>query len=134
MSLVKEAIEKTIGDVQYKVHPLGAKQGCQVMTRLTRLLGGALKGQGMDIKKVDVGAMISGALEAMQESDLDFLCNTFAAKTMFSTDGGTSWPLLSSRFELHYSANYGEMFEWLQFCLEVNFGSFFEKAKKTLAP
>ena len=132
MALIKEAQERTIGSTQFKVFPLGARQGCQVMTRLTRLIGGALKGNTLDIKSVDVGSMISGALEAMQDSDLEFLCTTFAAKTTFSVDG-TAWPLLTSQFETYFSANYGELFEWLKFCLEVNFSSFFETAKAAIA-
>jgi hypothetical protein len=129
MPQVREAIEKTIGTTTYKVFPLGAKKGCQVMTRMTKLLGAALKSGAKDPE-----ALFMGAIGELQDNDLEFLCTTFAAVTQYSTpELNGAWPFLSQTFDLHFSANYGELVEWLGHCLSVNFSSFFETAKTALA-
>lgn len=115
---------KSIGGKNYEVYELGAKKGRQVLTRLLRLLGPALG--GMSEGKGDAEARIASALgklvESLTDADTDYFCDTFAAVTNVEMEG--RMPLLSDVFDLHFKADYLNMFKWLAFCFEVNFGSF----------
>lgn len=123
---MREAQTKTLGQTQYRVRPLGAKQGCRVITRLSKLLGSAFKSGAKD-----QNAMLGAALESLGEEDLDFFCRQFETHTQISVDG-SKWPTLSDVFDVHFSQNYGELLLWLKFCLEVNFSGFFAETLGSL--
>lgn len=126
----RDPVEKLIGETRYKVTPLGAKQGCQVMTRITKLLGGAID----KTNSTNAAALVAGALLELSEENLSYFVDTFAKYTDINNEGTNgNWPGLAPLIELHFAANYGEMFEWLQFCIETNYGSLFERAKAALA-
>jgi len=38
------------------------------------------------------------------------------------------WPNLKDIFDAHFAGEYEELIGWLKFAIEVNFGSFFQKA------
>jgi hypothetical protein len=59
------------------------------------------------------------------------VCNIFADSTdvVIHDDKGKREPQLSKIFDLHFAGKYDEMLAWLIFCVEVNFGSFFDGLK-----
>jgi len=115
---------KSIGGKNYEVYELGAKKGRQVLTRLLRHLGPAVGAMG-DTKGDAEAKTLAGLgklVESLTEADVDYFCDTFAAVTSVEMEG--RMPLLSDVFDLHFKADYLNMFKWLAFCLQVNFGSF----------
>ena len=124
----RAAVEQKIGDTVYRVRPLGAKKGCAVLTKLTKLIGTAAgKTVGGRVNVID---LIAGALEDLSEENLAFFVDTFADYTDIEHNG--NWPGLKGVMELQFSANYGDMFEWLKFCLELNYGSLFTRVSAAL--
>lgn len=134
---------KMIGEYEYAVTQLDAVKGSRVFTRLTKILAPAIVGlssastQIKGTKPADVddvtGSKMFEALgklaENLTEADVDFFRECFAASTdVMITDeqtGKQRSPKLSTIFGLHFAGKYDEMIEWLVFCFEVNFGSFF---------
>ena len=113
---MKPPAVKTIDGTQYTLTLLGARQGLGVLTRLKTLFAGALKGGGTTEEK------IAGALDALTETDVTFLCDTFAK--LCTVRIGEKEPRLSDLFDEHFSGSYEALIHWLLFCLEANFSSF----------
>ena len=111
--------ERVIGGVTYKVFQLGALTGRAALVRLVKLMGGALSGD-----RRDVGSIIAKVAESLSESDVAYFCDLFAPQTTVTTAPGKS-PKLDTIFDLHFAGKYMELFEWLRFCVEVNFGNVF---------
>jgi hypothetical protein len=66
---------------------------------------------------------------AWSEEDADYFRDLFLPQTSVTGGGyGTKEPGLGSVFELHFVDRYSEYFEWIAFCIEVNFKRFFEEA------
>lgn len=143
-----ESHTRTIGRHAYTVTQIKAKQGNAVLVRLAKLAGptlaslftGAESGPEDALDRVSVEGL-GGALRAfsagLTEADLDWLCSTFADCTTVETEPGSIKPLRGI-FDLHFAGAYLEMFEWLAFCLEVNYADFFgalaTRAKQAKAP
>lgn len=136
-----ETREKTIGNHTYYVRQLGATKGRQALVRLVKtlgpVLGAALGGMSLEqmskskepINVMDMDAdTIAPLLESLathiNESDLEWFCDTFGECTQVKTPEGGQVPLNKEKQELHFAGRYGEMFRWLGFCLEVNFKDF----------
>lgn len=120
---MREAKTKTIGKAQYRVTPLGAKAGCRVLTRLTRLLGSALKGGD----RTNAMVILGSGLEHLSEEDFSYFCDALAPNTELLVDGKTL--RLSDVFDVHFTAEYAALVEWLLFAMEVNFGGFFDEVR-----
>lgn len=120
--------EKVIGNNTYKVTALGAIKGRAVFIMLLRLFGATADG----LKKDTLLSALQDLAKNLTDADLTFLCDTFAKVTDVQLPDGRS-PRLADVFDLHFSENYLEMFEWLAFCLEVNFSSFFRGLAERLA-
>jgi hypothetical protein len=117
---------KTIGEHEYAVTQLDAVKGRRVATRIAKILApvvGAGSAETGDMAKA-LQALVAG----MTEEDVDSLCDVFAASTDVQIPGEKRSPKLSAIFALHFAGRYDEMVEWLLFCIEVNFSSFFARA------
>lgn len=112
--------DKTIGGSTYRVTPLVATQGRAVFVRLAKMLGSAAAGGG---EKGNLYESLARVLENLNETDLAFISDAFARQTQLQMERG--WVQLSDAFDLHFAQRYLEMFQWLAFCLEVNYSGFF---------
>jgi hypothetical protein len=125
---------KTIGGHEYKVRQLVATKGRLVLLTLARIIGpaAALAAGAKETGKEEAFAKVIEALLAnLTPEDFTSLCNTFAESTdvVISDEKGRREPKLSNVFDLHFAGNYQEMIDWLVFCVEVNFASFFDGLK-----
>lgn len=117
---------KKIGTTTYTVTPLGAQAGRSILMLLMGKMGPAItEGQKNGGGAAFVGALVS----AMDEPTVERLCNEFAPRTEVKLGDGKA-PNLDAIFENHFAGNYGELLGWLQFCLEVNYSSFFVEAQR----
>lgn len=109
--------KKTIGVHTYTHTQLLAGQGRKVLTRLLKLLAGSTTSGG--------SVNLAGIASMLNDDDLDFLCDVFAEQTIVSGGPYKSAQPLKQVFQTHFSGNYGEMINWLKFCVEANFSTFF---------
>lgn len=105
-----------IGDYTYHVTQMGAIQGRDTLARLLAIAG-PIMGSG------EGGA----GLAHLKPADLQLLSDDFAKLTEVELPDGKR-PLLSNIFDLHFVGRYDDMFDWLAFCIKINFSSFFAKA------
>lgn len=122
-----EVRSKEISGVTYEVRQLDAIKGRRVFVRFAKLvapIATAIKGSTKSGAE-DLAGALRELVNAVQEDDLDFFCDSFAPSTCI-VDGNKK-PELSKSFALHFAGKYHEMIEWLAFCFEVNFGTFFQK-------
>jgi hypothetical protein len=130
-----ETHTRTIGRHAYNVTQLKAKQGNAVLVRLAKVAGpplaalfaGGDKSQADALDRISLdglGAALSSFASVLSEADLDWLCVTFADCTTVETEPGAVKPLRGI-FDLHFAGAYLDLFEWLAFCLEVNYADFF---------
>ncbi len=110
---MRETKTQNIGAFQYSVTQLGATASRKVFVRLAKLFGAGATGKDP----------IAAILAALNDEDIDFLCDQFSKMTNVKLDEKHS-PLLASIFEEHFAGNIWDMLQWLGFCLEVNYGSF----------
>lgn len=127
---------KAIGDHTYLVTQLGAGEGRKMFVRLTRALapvfGALLEDAGSTKGGFKLGDMSLESLsrtlhelaQRLTEDDLEYVCRTFGAKTMVQVGEGKEIQLTLDKQELHFAGRYGHMFQWLAFCLEVNYRDF----------
>lgn len=123
-----ETETKAIGNHSFTVHQMPAGPGRKVLVRLIKILGpvqaAALQG-AQPTDQVDLaglagnrlGAAIGEFCERLTEDDLEYFFAQFAKYS--EVDGK---PING---ELTFRGDYGSMFQWLAFCVEVNFSSFF---------
>ncbi len=115
-----------IGAHSYKVTQLDAVVGRRVFTRLFKIAGPALAKLENGIDEKALGAALTELVTRLEPADVDHFCDTFAEVTEVSGGKYTkAAPQLDTVFSVHFAANYLEMFQWLAFCLQVNFSSFF---------
>lgn len=109
---------RTIGSYTYTTTKLGALKGTEILARLavnaTPLM---IAAHGGNV------AAIARSVESLKPEMITELCTTFAAVSTVKI--GTNEPRLDAVFDVHFAGNYLELFEWLTWCLEVNFRSFF---------
>jgi hypothetical protein len=110
---MRKSVQKEIDGVTFTIRQLGAKEGRRVLIRLTKVVGSGFAGESF-----------AAAMVALTDADVDFLCDTFAASTDYSEDGGVHTYELGKVFDEFFAGKYGTMIRWLWACLEVSFGSF----------
>jgi hypothetical protein len=121
--------QKTINGREYTVTQLGAGVGRECLRRLMRIAGPALKsaatagGGGSEALFSGLGDLFMG----LSQEDLTYFCDTFGAFSTVRLDENRE-PKVKAQFETLFAGNYWEMAEWLAFCVEVNFASFFAGA------
>lgn len=140
MALDKRA--KQIGEHTYEVTQLDAVRGRRVFVRFAKLMMPALseasaaaseakQGAAGEVQGVAAGRFLKAlerVADAVTEEDVEFFCEHFAPSTAVrGGQYGSKAPQLESVFALHFAGEYLGMMEWLLFCFEVNFGSFFAR-------
>ena len=129
---MREPQKKTIDGVTYEVTPLGFKKGRRAFTRVAKILGPVLgAAESLDsLGGRNVSAMLERLLTEVGDDDLDWFADVFGATTRFSRDGD-KWPYLNeSNREALFGGNLLAFFQWLVFCLEVNFSDFLGLLRK----
>lgn len=114
---------KKIGNHGYEVTQLGGKEGRRVFAKVTQLIGASVAAIAGAGGKPDPVKAFETFASQVTPDNMDYFCDTFAKLTQVHYPGGKVL-LLSDIFDDHFADNYGEMIEWLTFCLEVNFASF----------
>lgn len=132
---MREPMKKSIGDVTFEVTPLGFKVGRKAFVRLSKALGPSLK-ELTAAKDLLHAGTIAGAfgkvIEHVSDEDLDWFAEIMGKGTRFSRDGD-KWPFLNeANREVLFAGNLTLFFQWLAFCLEVNFSDFLELFKDAL--
>lgn len=112
----------TIDGAKYTVTPLGALVGMRMLARITRIVGGSLADVvSLKAAAAAIGTALAGFAERLTEEDVVYLCDTFMESTQLEAEPGKVVPL-KGVFNTHFAGRYVELFEWLKFCAEVNFG------------
>lgn len=123
-----ETQRRDIGGVTYEVRQLDAVRGRRVFMRFAKVVApalGALKAAGKMAPDEALAHALGQLVNGVTEDDLDFFCDAFAPTTCMVE--GSKRPELAKCFELHFAGRYLELLQWLAFCFEVNFGTFFQK-------
>lgn len=133
-----ETRDRTISGTAYRLTQLGALEGRTMLVRLVKLLGPGVGsfvgGAGRGALNPASGAdsvLAMGAGEAIHElcarldaTELGQIMDVFAANTTVVISREQE-PRLSDVFDAHFAGRYDAMLQWLRWCLEVNFASFF---------
>lgn len=117
---MRKVESQKIGDYTYHVTQMGANQGRDTLARLLAIAGPIFAEDG------------GKGLANLKPADLQLLCDDFAKLTEVELENGKR-PLLSNIFDSHFVGIYDEMFDWLTFCIKLNFQSFFAKALAKVA-
>lgn len=117
--------ETEIGEHTYKVTQLLVREGHPILYNLQLAVAEGLTSQG---------STIAAAFKALPESKLDAMCKKFAEQTLvtYRSESGEREEQLSKIYDLHFAGKYEELYQWLFFCVEVNFAGFFTWAAKKL--
>jgi hypothetical protein len=135
--------EKVIGEHGYRVTQLPGIKGRKVLVRLYKILGPALAAliddtvqkpaqtitqySADDVELSSVSAALSVLAVKLREDDLEYLCEQLAACTLVNIEDTDKWvPLSKDLQNVVFAGAYKEMFLWLGFALEVNYGGFFD--------
>jgi hypothetical protein len=116
---------REIDGVTYIVNPLPFGVGKKALLRFTRVAGGALGGleAGGDKAKMML-SLVAAISTALSDEDVDYFAKIFGDASWY-VDGQKNVPLLTVNHERHFELRYTAFFEWLAFCVEVNFSPFF---------
>ena len=126
--MARETVERKIGRYVYRVNQLGAKEGGRAFVRLLKLVGGAAGGV-----EGGIAGAIEGIAKNVSEADFDWATDLFAKHTEVVLDNGKR-PQLDDVFDSHFVGHYSEMFKWLGFAVEVNYGDVFLEWLKPATP
>ena len=137
---MREPESRVIDGVEFKVTPLARKAQRTAFVKLTKIIAPAVAKAADGAKSVaDLQAhmgkhlvsVIDSLASKVEVEDLDYFEGLFSKCTEYSEDGGEKWPHL--RHEENRDAVFGGRlplyFQWMKFCLEVNFSDFLEFAK-----
>lgn len=109
--------EKEISGVVYVVTTLPMTQGVEVFGRLAPLFT-------LAAATGDMGRAAAKSIQEMQAADILHVSKVFAEHTTLRFPDGRE-PVLKNVMEAHFSGDYLPMFEWIAFCIKVNYESFF---------
>lgn len=118
--------EREIGGVIYEVTPLPFGIGQKALMRFLRIAAPLLAAAtGKDKDGVSVGAAVMKEFPSIvSDSDLEYFSKVFGDTSRYESEGKRV-PLVVGNQEHHFAGRYYEYFQWLVFCLEVNFRGFF---------
>lgn len=133
--MARQTKSKDINGYTYKVTQLGALVGRKALARLAQATGPAIgtyaSTQGDNETKSN--AALARLLGALSESETEYFCDLFAPTTTVSGKEFRGDAALDINFDDHFAGNYDALIKWLVFSLEVNFGGFFDEARRKLA-
>lgn len=111
-----------IAPYTYEVTTCDAFKGRSAFVRLSNVLGAAFSTATTD------RAIVGNLLMRLREEDLKYFCDLFGELT--TVTGGEhedKTPYLKGLlFGTHFAGRYDAMFDWLCFCIDANYSSFFE--------
>jgi hypothetical protein len=131
MGIEDRVQQKMIDGFTYEVRPLQAGIGRKALLRFIKLAGPVIaaateSGKSMTEAATSALSVLSTTLD---DKDVDYFVGLFGPHTRFCEEGqesGDRWAQLNvAAQEMHFSARYMAMFDWLKFSMEVNFGGFF---------
>jgi hypothetical protein len=117
---------KKIDGIEYFVTQMGAESGQRVIFRVSRALPSILRPSGFapeDLLPEDFDFVLKLLVETTSVGIVDKV-DIGDGKTV--GDGRTTRVPLSRIYDDHFGGNWGPWAQWLKFCWEVNFGSFFD--------
>lgn len=133
-------VSREIAGKMYHVTTLSTEPGRRLWFKLVKLAGpalaaflrqlGASDAQGLlklkTVSPVVAAAALQELVSTLSAEDFDDFYNTFLATTSVEQNDGAKVRLESIK-AFAFAGAYGAMVKWLGFCLEVNFGSFFDE-------
>ena len=112
-----------IAPYTYEVTQLDAVKGRSAFVRLSNLMGKVFATATTD------KAVLGNMLMTLRDEDLTYFCDLFGELT--TVTGGEhedKTPYLKGMlFRTHFAGRYDLMTEWLVFCIQANFQSFFDR-------
>ena len=137
--MTREAQEKKIGEHNYRVRywaPSKVIRHSQTLLKiilppLSTLIESAGKGAGKvedllntDISKINFSKAALLLVERWEDTQVEAIIDDLKAASEVETAPGT-WPEMSKVYDLHFTGIPTELFGWVAFGLEVQFGDFF---------
>lgn len=123
---------RQIGECEYQVTAIPAKLGCRVAARLANALAPAAKAlpeEGFELSPEQLVRFLEPIFANPELGDLlDYLCTTFAERTVVTDLNGSQFPL-GRIFDTHFADRYDDLIQWLAFSLQVSMSSFFRGAR-----
>lgn len=130
---------QVISGHRYQIETLPFESGRPVFTLVVRAIGPVVaraldsmplseirtQGLGADISGEAISAVITEAVDAIKDKDLEFLIHTFAEVTQVEAAPGKGFVELKSVMSVLLAGDYLAMCEWLVMSIDHNFGSFF---------
>lgn len=125
---------KEIGGKRYCVTQLAAEPGQRLFFHLVKLVGPSVSAllhewRGGEVSTGVVASALSELVSQLEYSKVREFIDTFmTATTVIGTDkdGNEVRLSLEKQKALAFAGDYGSLVKWLAFCLEVNYGSFFD--------
>jgi hypothetical protein len=125
---MRESKTHTIGDFNYTITQLGAKQGRVVLARVMRAVAGAAGDAATSAGTDGAEAALVGMaklVESLSDADVDYFCDTFSKTTLVARESTPDKQVpLADQFDDHFAGRYGAMIKWLWAALETNYASF----------
>lgn len=136
--------DRVIGEHTYRVTQLPVSKGRRLLAQLFKVLGPSIGELAKDARPVadpSLGSLGRGTLadavrafaDRLEPELLDVLSEQMAAQTQLVLNGGARVIPFAPELEFHFAGRYDEMFQWIGFALEVNFGSFFHVLRDGVA-
>lgn len=110
-------LERKIGTTVYRVRTLPATQGIAVFATLAPIFSLITAGATLQ-------TAVAAALPRIDAGEFTKAAKTFAEFTHLECDDGRK-PRLQDVFDEHFSGELFELGEWIAFCVEVNYATFF---------
>ena len=119
------AQEREIDGVMYKAWPIPFAKGRPALVRLLGIVGPVLS-KITNAKSAEAASALFSALPAsLTDADLTYFANLFGDASAYKTIDGHWAPLVDKTQATHFEGRYLAFFQWLGFCVEVNFSGFF---------
>jgi len=126
-----ETKTKIIGSTEYEVTQLPFLQARKVMLTLTNKLGpgiGQVLAASPNINDINVAVGVEKLSENLDEATLVSITDTFGPTSRVFLEDGRKPYLTKENLNSHFKGgNMLEYFQWLAFCVEVNFSDFFKE-------
>jgi len=117
--------EKTIENFTFQVHTMPYSVSNKVLYKAKDLLNLMVMNEGVP---ADISPLSAVAFIDSNEEALDFTENKLAEFTQVKSDG--EWMDLAKQREIIFAGRMDLKFKWLEFALEVNFGSFLDGLRR----
>lgn len=143
---MQERKSKTIEGVTFYVTPLGFKAQRRGFVRLSKAVGPSLavmssgtapapsEAEQEPAQAVEMGPAIRELVDRISDEDLEWFEQLFGPTTMFSVDDPEKTPILREpEREILFRGRLALYFQWLAFCLEVNYSDFLSWLKSAVS-